>query len=35
MTEKNKNLILLDKYTRNIKYWNPFNEYKDIYFFYR
>jgi len=37
MTEKNKNvildLILLDKYTRNIEYWNPFIEYKDINFF--
>ena len=37
MTEKNKNLILdlilLDKYTKNIEYWNPFIEYKDINFF--
>lgn len=37
MTEKNKNLILdlilLDKYTKNIEYWNPFTEYKDINFF--
>jgi hypothetical protein len=37
MTEKNKNLILdlilLDEYTKNIEYWNPFDEYKDINFF--
>jgi hypothetical protein len=37
MTEKNKNLILdlilLDKYTKNIEHWNPFIEYKDINFF--
>lgn len=37
MTEKSENLILdlvlLDKYTKNIEYWNPFIEYKDINFF--
>jgi len=36
MTEKNKHfildLILLDTYTKNIEYWNPFIEYKDISF---
>ena len=36
--EINKNfildLILLDEYTKNIEYWNPFDEYKDINFFY-
>ena len=37
MTERNKNLILdlilLDEYTKNIEYWDPFDEYKDINFF--
>lgn len=37
MTEKSEKLILdlvlLDKYTKNIEYWNPFIEYKDINFF--
>ena len=35
MTDKNLilDLILLDKYTKNIEHWNPFIEYKDINFF--
>ena len=27
------NIILLDKYTEEIKYWNPFTDFKDIIFF--
>lgn len=26
-------IILIDQYTKNILYWNPFEEYKDINFF--